>query len=720
MLCKKCGEIFSDGFTHCPKCGERKAVKKPSKTFKVDLPTNIKPQTATDTYISSNSKLAPNIEKVIVEHEQNIKNKTRNTRYIDNEDEEILQPSSVSKPQTLKNATPQPLAASPKKPSSSAELFERMPVKKVDIKPKFKIDLPQEYADLELKSTNINSQPTASAALKQQPSEQVKKVESSVVAKAIEKAQNTQEIKSTQNSTSIKQVNKEKEFEVALQNKKAEAKKSKIKIKPKKAMTAIVAMMMILVVFIGSLTAVAINTTWFVASEEIVRSISFISVKDEEIEEIETFLNQIATILVLDTYESTDMSASEVLDLVAPYSDYGLYALFFGSAELVYDNNDPAGRFAQEGDAYYCIAQEEIDEILAVLGVSSISMAINEDYYLYDGYYYFAQHVDDIEHNEYLLTLSSVKNTSDDCYYVELKINDLTDLVTYKRYILIESEEIDEEQNYTLALVSDVDLFNSFGEMRVSETDDSELYSINREVIELETSDGVLIYEYIIDYPVFTGDSNTVLMINQIYSDLISAYKLSTEEVDNEYAIYQNAEIDEDTFPMRVYIDITVELYDDDYLVLLQQVIEENSLIQDQEDVLEDVIIPIYDNSISSYNFKIDTSTDMKLSEILGDDNDEEFCEILYRIYSGYDYSTVLTGEYLLSPSYYYYGWEDDYDSTPDDTLGIGDDIYDSCFTLTDDGIVFYYANEYGYYEEILLENSVIDSILDIVEAVQE
>lgn len=716
MLCKKCGETFSDGYKACPHCGERKSQKKAAqKVFKVDLPEDIKPETETDNFISSNSKPAPHIEKVIVDQEQLVKNKTRNTRYIDNEAEQTIQGSTVDAAENKK--------AAPKKPVSTQELFSKaIAAKKSQDNKEFKIALPEEYAQLNLtvekkeepikKDIEPKQKPVQVQALstdKEQTPAQISDLELDLEKLAKQSAEvkqietDTEPLKEDTIQLEIKR--REKEFELALQSKKEEE-KMRLKILPKKAMNTVLAMVMVLVVVLGSLTAISATTSWFEMSDEIVKSLSFISVKDEKVQEIEEFLTKIVSVLTADSFDSTNMSANEALDLIKPYSDSGVYANFFGAASLIYDNDDPASRFIQEGEGYYCISQEDIDEIFACLGINSISMAMQEQYYLYDGYYYFTQAPDDYVQSEYELTVSSVKSTLDGCYYVELSVNDLTNLVTYKRYVILSEEETDEGSSYYLDIISEDELFNSFGEMRVSSDDESSLYTIERETIELETSDGVIIYEYVIDYPVLSGDSNTIALINQLYSDLIASYKLSTEEVDNEYEIYQAAGVDEDIYPISVYIEVSVALYDEEYVSILQHVVEENSLIEPQEDI----IVPLYETSMSSFNYVIESTHDLKISEVMGDYEDE-FCEILYRMYYDYDYSTVLTGEYLDKPSWYYYGWEDDYDSTPSDSEGIGEDIYDSCFTLTADGVVFYYENEYGYYQEFFIDNDTIDTI---------
>lgn len=796
MLCKKCGETFDDELKACPKCGFKKPVGK-RKKFKVELPDDIKPSMPSDDFISSTSKPAPAIKKVVVDTEQTKRNKTRNTRYIDKDEEQVVQKTPVAKPTlTFESKKKEPVKPATQKPTRPAK------------KPMFKVEIPDEYADLALtrkkeadKAQQEQTMPLESKAdiiedkvtiekadenamgdnlieevkpakeatnkketkhSKQEPikddfeifvgedlyldgdpveqvaQEQIHEVPLDLIDETIAKPkslsetmqcfedertakneptsieeeqqaqqQAQQELQQEPQADEMTQLQQQKEQQNVLRATQYKEKKlSKAeKRAAEKSLLSIKIIAVVMFVLLGSLTIVSATTQVFDASNEALMTLSFASVSDENTQEVQEFLTQVSSLLSLESYESDDFSANEILDMIKPYSDSGLYSAFFTSATLVYDNNDPDGRYTEDGERYYKIAKSDIDQIITSLGIDTVSMVIEQDYYLYEDYYYF-KYIEDTETSAatYSVQIDKIKKTIEGAYYVEFSLLNQNETAIYDRYAVIGVSEQDEVITYSLDILSDEVLFNTFGEMKDLE-EVEEVYSIQREVIELETSGGIILYEYIIDYPVFTGDSQLELMVNQLYSDLITAYNMDTDSIDAEYEVYASGGISDDTFPMCVYIDVSVEMYSDEYLTILQQVIEEQT-IQDTEET----VTQIYTNSLSSYNYLIEDASAIKLSDIVGDDKTTLY-EILYRLYYGYDIEEVLTGEYLET-SYYSYWQQPDEDEVPEDENNIGEDIYDGCHILTDEGVIFFYETVYGYYDEILLDNDTISSIL--------
>ena len=97
--------------------------------------------------------------------------------------------------------------------------------------------------------------------------------------------------------------------------------------------------------------------------------------------------------------------------------------------------------------------------------------------------------------------------------------------------------------------------------------------------------------------------------------------------------------------------------------------------------------------------------------------------EILYRIYNGYDCESLIPEEQAEEVTDEYgevvegdedYEEEEEYysdDEIPVDEDGFGTVIYESACAFTEEGLTFYYVNEYGFVEEVTIPFAVVERL---------
>ena len=98
--------------------------------------------------------------------------------------------------------------------------------------------------------------------------------------------------------------------------------------------------------------------------------------------------------------------------------------------------------------------------------------------------------------------------------------------------------------------------------------------------------------------------------------------------------------------------------------------------------------------------------------------------EILYRIYNGYEYESIIPetkveevtdeyGEIVEDEENYGEEEENSYsdDEIPDDEDGFGTILYESACALTENGLTFYYVNENGIVEEVTIPFAVVERL---------
>ena len=153
---------------------------------------------------------------------------------------------------------------------------------------------------------------------------------------------------------------------------------------------------------------------------------------------------------------------------------------------------------------------------------------------------------------------------------------------------------------------------------------------------------------------------------------------------------------------------------------------QEHSYYTEEETEEETVVMP--KRYFEAYLIEKDTGDFVNKDNVIGKDYQKAY-ELAYRIYNGYDYKEVAdslattqaeTSELIsygettdtyqeTTSSYYTDETTEAYIQVPEDSDEIGKKIYESASTLCDDGYLFCFVSEEGYFTRVVIPFSVED-----------
>lgn len=521
------------------------------------------------------------------------------------------------------------------------------------------------------------------------------------------------------------EVKKEEASEKEPENK-PKAKKVKTKMDPesKPAATLIISIMCILAVMMGVLTFVSLTTDVFKA-DDTVRTMALSGLSAEDTGKLEEYFSNVGVISETE-FDSEKCTVDELLSLVKPYDANGLYVKKYGAAQKTANTPDPAKRFTNEnGDfIYYKIPEYEIDAIVEEFCLTANHTVNCDEYYYYDGFYYFEEKTQFESEASYVVDISESKQIQDGRYYVEASVLKESNLSedNRERYAIVSKNT---DGSWKICNVSSTPLFDEEGIMIKAENELS--FTMETAVIEAVADDGTVYHRYIVEYPLFSGDTLGEKTANQLHGDMLTAFETETENAQKDYEEYLKDGGEKDELPYITHVVSRVTNNVGDYIGVIEDTSEyvPASMLEEKEDteseeepvtvetpseeLPEPVSLP--ERHIEGYNFEVETGDFVKKDEFVGKDY-QTVSELLYRIYGGYNYDDIiaeLNGEETETGGYTY---GEQGEEIPDDTENIGRKIYESASALCENGYLFCYVDEKGCAHDVIIPNEVIEKTL--------
>lgn len=514
----------------------------------------------------------------------------------------------------------------------------------------------------------------------------------------------------------VKAENKKEEAAEQTTEEKPKAKKVKTKMDPesKPAATLIISIMCVLAVMMGLLTFVSVTTDVF-EGDDTVRTMALSGLSTEDTGKLEEYLSKVGIISETE-YDSRKVTVNELLSMVKPYDANGLYTMLYGTVQKTANIPDPAQRFTNEnGDyIYYKIPEEEIDAIVESFCLTVNHTVNGDEYYYYDGNYYFAEKIQYEPLSSYVVDISESKQILDGRYYVTgsiLKQSNLSE-DNRDRYAIVEKTK---SGDWKISRMSDEPLFNKEGVMIKA---DGELsFTTETEVVEIVADDGSVYHRYILEYPVFSGETSGEKAANRLHNDLISSFATAKENAQKDYEKYLEDGGEKDELPYITHIVSTVTYNSGEYISVIEEiseyipasVMEKDETEPSTEDIdtqEQQKPVSLPKKQIEGYNFEVETGDFVKKDEFIGKDY-KTVSELLYRIYGDYSYGDIIGEETETDGSIY-----GEQEEIPDDTENIGRKIYESASVRCEEGYLFRYVDEKGVSHDVVIPDEIIEKTL--------
>lgn len=390
-------------------------------------------------------------------------------------------------------------------------------------------------------------------------------------------------------------------------------------------------------------------------------------------------------------YDSATACETEIIELMKPYSQDGLYSGVYSKAQTVTDQADPVSRFSNDDyNSYsYCVVDaKEIESIFESLNLTALNDANHVDYYYHDGKYYFKdKSLSEDENGSVELKVTSSKKTSDGNYYIACnyydkdKINsqgEVSQSDMEEIYFIVELEKNETQLSWKILKISNEALYNSTGSKIDTAKDGSLSYTLERKVISATTSDGKEYANYVVIYPVFETQGATETAISTTYSEMIEDFEAKAKKADKLYSSYIEKGGSDDALPFYNHVTVSVTYNENGYFSTIQRKAV-YSASTNEEDAKNPYTVKFPEISFEGFTFEIDGGDFVKKDDVLSKDYLAVQNE-LFKIQGGYGA-----------------------DEEVSDTNSIGQSIYSSAWTLGEDGVIFYYQNEWGALQRVTL-----------------
>lgn len=385
-------------------------------------------------------------------------------------------------------------------------------------------------------------------------------------------------------------------------------------------------------------------------------------------------------------FASEGFKAITLLSYIRPYAKDGLYASNGFEVAQAETEADPAERFGDgEGNySYYKIAAGQIDTILSQFEVTADHTVNTKDIYYYDGNYYFAGGDEGKEIPDLKADITASKRIQDGRYYI-------TCTVGGKELYVIAGKTESTESQWKIHSVSLTPVFDQLGIMIKTEQDSIFDYEMKTQIIEGKTDKDVLYCRYVLEYPVFYGDTAGELEANRFYQSVLSYYSRQAEESTEQYKNYVKQGGVESLLPLEVHYSAEVTYTSGAYIAVCNEVSETQPVYktESEDETSASAAVPSK-KSVECYIFDTETGAYVNKDSIIGKDY-QLIEELLYRIYCGYDYSALLSEDAA------------DTQTVPEDYGKLGKKIYAGASTLSKDGYMFCFINDSGYREDVVI-----------------
>ncbi len=477
------------------------------------------------------------------------------------------------------------------------------------------------------------------------------------------------------------------------------SKMKKMSKKEKGAFNFIVSLMVVVFVAMGAMVGISLGTDVFEKDEDSVMAMALSGFSATETAELEDYLSKISVIAYSGFDREQDVIV-DVMDFLRPYDAGGLYSRFYGASELTVNEADPNGRFSNEnGDySFYTLDGEKVDSILRTFGFDINHNVNEEDFYFYDGKYYFAN-TPDYTFSPYVVAdVSSSKRIQNGSYYVECSFFDSSsesaDSSYLKAFIILDkaAEAKEGEVPWRLSRISHNAIFDATGFMIKDESGRNELsYSIEYKTIQAVAKDGTVYAEYNVEYPYFKGNTEGEKEVNRMFAELVNNYTMQTETADKDYKKFIKKGGDKKDLPYVTHAVARVTYNRNGYISIVEGLSQYKPETKTTEDS-DEKYITLPERTVEGYIIDVETGNFLSSKEIV-DAQYHLVYEVIYRIYEGYDYESLLGGE-------------DAAIGIPEDTDGIGKTFYESACALSENGFIYCSVHPKGYTETVVIPYS--------------
>lgn len=476
-------------------------------------------------------------------------------------------------------------------------------------------------------------------------------------------------------------------------------KMKKMSPKEKGAFNFIISLMCVVLVGMAALVGISLGTDVFEKDEDSIMAVALSGFSSAETAELEDYLSKISSVAYSGFDREQDVIV-DVMEFLSPCDEGGLYSRFYGAPELTVNKADPNGRFANEnGDySFYSLDGKKVDSILATFGFD-INHNVNEkDFYFYNGRYYFANNPASAFSAAAVADVSSSKRIQDGSYYVECSFYDSNgtddDSSFLQAYIILDkdSEAVEGELPWKLSRISHEPIFDATGFMVKDESEKNKLsYSIEHKTVQAVAEDGTVYAEYNVEYPLFKGKTEGEKEVNRMFAELINSYTMQAETADKDYKKFIKKGGNKKDLPYVTHAVARVTYNRDGYISIVEGLSQFAPQTEKaEEDAKEFITLP--ERTVEGYIIDVETGNFLSSKEIV----DAEYhlvYEVIYRIYEGYDYESLLKGE-------------DAAIGIPEDTDGIGKTFYESACALSENGFIFCSVHPKGYTETVIIPYS--------------
>jgi hypothetical protein len=461
---------------------------------------------------------------------------------------------------------------------------------------------------------------------------------------------------------------------------------SKKQLKSEKKAKNTVIILSCLMALITVVTAL-LGATTDIFKDNDVKAVAVLILPQEDKEALERHLSKIRS-LAETGFDTEKMSGEELFSYIKPWAKDGLYASFGYTTEKVSDIPDPADRFHNENGeyAYYKIPSAEIDSILSHFDVETNHALNSGTAYYFDGFYYFDYEKAETQAVQGDISVIDSKRIQDGRYYATCKFGEK------EVYVIASMISTDEGNLWKIHSMSLTPVFDALGIMIKSEDDNAGKYEMRQLIIEGKTKDDIVFKKYVLKYPYFFGDSQGEIQANNFYSSLITFYRQQSEQVQSDYKKFTKKGGKSQDLPLELHYTASVSFFDETSLCLINEITESVPAYESDENEVKLGV-----KTVECNTFDVQTGLYMAKDALVGKDY-ITLSEILYRIYSGYGYESLVDE---TVPS----------EDVPEDIRDIGDKIYDSAVTKCKDGYVFCYVNEEGIREDVVVPFETVEKL---------
>ena len=538
-----------------------------------------------------------------------------------------------------------------------------------------------------------------------------------------------------------------------------------------KAMVLVALVLCLVGVFTAFFTVMSIRTDAFEKQAEAQKAVALSRLSAEEEAQLEKEIALYFSALTAD-FDSSVCDGEAFLARINPADKGNIYSLTVNADEPLQTVADPAMRFENENGeySYYKIEASKVEKLLERFSLSVYGNVNCENYYYHDGFYYFNTVA--LKNTPVVSAdITKTKKVLDGSFYAEAYFYLTNGTETVKSdtvYLNIEKNNSASvgAPVFKIIKADNEALFTDSG--NPAKNNALTGYKIEKKIIEGKTNDGKLYCRYIMEYPVFSGDTVGEKAINTFFEGTVSAYELRTSNAQKDYESFISQGGNAQELPFTETVITRVTYSDDDKISFVEKIASYSPEIPEKEEetttsdesygyyeelqrqpsvpeVPEQEPVKLFTRTVEGYTFDRKTGDFMVKDDIAGK-NYMGISEVLYRIYNSYDYTGILpekvtegatdangnvvqngtaqtttepaTEEYYDDPYGYDYGYNDygygeederDNDGVPEDEYGLGTAIYESACCYTEGGFTFYYVEEDGYVTEVTLPWDVLE-----------